>query len=158
MPLRIPSIKPVKGREKQTRILNFLIRINVFAIPLYIVLFLGLYITQLQTIVANIEFYLLSSSGFSPSINGLFITIPIKGGSWGAFINWDCTAWKSMFAFFALVMATDYKLGSKLKGLAIFLPLIFIVNIARIFFMFYYVRTFDLAYYRLCMRLSGVGG
>ena len=149
MKLSIPRVKPIKGHEKKTELLNFLIRLNIFAIPLYIILYFNLSLPQLQYAIANITTYLLSSAGFSPSIDGLLISIPIRDGTWAAVISWDCTAWKSMLAFLALVIATNYKSGNKLKGLVLFIPLIFIVNIMRIFFMFYYVRTFDLQHYSL---------
>ncbi len=142
----IPYFKG-KHNKNLVRMLAFLIRLNLFAIPLYIILVFDLSLIQLQQIVADITMFLLSAAGFTPTINDLIISIPIKDGTWGAVINWDCTAWKSLLAFFALVMSTDYKIRSKLKGLAVFLPLIFIVNIIRIFFMFFYVRTFDLANY-----------
>ncbi len=145
MRISLACIKPKKRYEKHVRILDFLIRLNIYAVPLYVILLLDLSLPGLQRIVADITFFLLDAAGLNPTINDLLISIPIKNGSWGAFINWDCTAWKSMLAFFALVMATEYK--NKLKGLAIFIPLIFAVNIFRIFFMFFYVRTFDIAYY-----------
>jgi exosortase/archaeosortase family protein len=147
MKLRVPKIKTAKKYRKQIKLLNFLIRLNIFAIPLYVILILDLSLPQLQHAVADITFYLLSAAGFDPAISGLLISIPITNGSWAAFISWDCTAWKSMLAFLALVMATDYKSKSKWKGLAIFIPAIFVVNILRIFFMFYFVKTYDLAYY-----------
>jgi len=159
----ITGFRPMQGYEKHINVLNFLIRLNVFAMPLYVILFFDLSLPQLQRLIADITFSLLSTAGFNPVINDLLISIPIQNGSWGAFINWDCTAWKSMLAFFALVMATDKVmekkrvmqknrrfisyLDPKLKALVVFLPLIFIVNLFRIFFMFFYVRTFDLAYY-----------
>ncbi len=147
MQLAIPKIPEKKRNRNQARTLNFLIRLNIFAIPLYIILFLNLQVVELQEIVANITMYFLRAAGFNPSISDLLISIPIRNGFWGAVITWDCTAWKSMLAFFALVMATDHKSRSKWKGLVIFIPLIFIVNLVRIFFMFFYVRTFDLQYY-----------
>ncbi len=145
--LNIPSIKPIAGYEKHISLLNFLIRLNVFSIPLYAILLLDLSLPQLQRIIADITFLLLNASGMNPVINDLLISIPIKNGSWGAFINWDCTAWKSILAFFALVMATDKVSSAKMKGGMIFIPLIFIINLVRIFFMFFYVKTFDIAYY-----------
>lgn len=144
--MELPSVR-IPGYEKHARMLNFIIRLNIFAIPLYVILLLNLNVLEIQQALAGIVYALLNAAGMGPSINGLLISIPIKNGSWGAFINWDCTAWKSMLAFFALVMATDFK--NKLKGLALFIPLIFLVNILRIFFMFWFVRTFDVANFAL---------
>src|SRR3989338_7457068 len=145
----IPRIPAKRGHEKQIQLLNFLIRLNIFAIPLYVILIFDLSLPGLQKLIADFTYYLLALAEMNPTINDLFISIPIKDGTWGAFINWDCTGWKSMLAFFALVAAVDRKSNVKLKGLAIFIPLIFIINIIRIFFMFFYVRTFDLAYFEI---------
>ncbi|MBI3190308.1 exosortase/archaeosortase family protein [archaeon] len=136
-----------KKYSQQVRLLNFLIRLNIFAIPLYVILVLGLTLPWLQSTVTEITYYLLNAAGMHPSVSGFLISIPIQDGTWAAAITWDCTAWKSMLAFFALVMATDYELRKKRNGLAVFIPLIFAVNIVRIFFMFFYVKTFDLANY-----------
>jgi exosortase/archaeosortase family protein len=141
------SSRKRQKKHSQQRLLKFLIKLNVFAIPLYVILISGITLPQLQGAVAWITYHLLSAAGIQPSLNGLLISIPISNGTWAAAITWDCTAWKSMLAFFALVMATDYGLREKRNGLLFFIPLIFIVNIVRILFMFFYVKTFDLAGY-----------
>ena len=45
-------------------------------------------------------------------------------------------------------MATDYPAKRKLAGLLL-LPIIFLVNLVRIVFMFFYVHAFDLANYQI---------
>ena len=132
---------------KLLRILKFIIKFNLFAIPLYIILYEGWTLPWLQQAIANITTAILGALGYNPTANGLYISIPIRNGDWAAFISWDCTGWKSLLAFFALVMATDYPMKRKLLGLLL-LPVIFAVNLLRIVFMFFYVRTFDLANYQ----------
>jgi exosortase/archaeosortase family protein len=134
---------------RQSQVLVFLIKLNIFAIPLYAILLLDLNFVPFQKLIADIMVSLLAVAGYNPTISDLLISIPISNGTWAAVISWDCTAWKSMLAFFALVMATNRTTKAKTLGLAIFLPLVFLVNIVRIFFMFLYVHTFDLAYYEL---------
>lgn len=134
--------------EKLFRIAKFLAKFNIFAIPLYAILLSGWTLVELQRLVADVTMYMLTAAGMNPAINDLLISIPIKNGDWAAVINWDCTGWKSMLAFLALVMATDYPAKRKLAGLML-LPVIFAVNLLRIFFMFFYVKTFDLASYQL---------
>lgn len=134
--------------ERLFRIAKFLIKFNIFAIPLYAILLSGWTLVELQRVVADITMYALTALGMNPTINDLIISIPVKNGDWGAVINWDCTGWKSLLAFFALVMATDYPAKRKLLGLAL-LPVIFVINLLRIVFMFFYVKTFDLANYQL---------
>jgi len=147
--LKIASIPMKKGYEKQIQLLNFLIRLNIFAIPLYIILIFDLSLPGLQKMIADFTYYLLALAGMNPTINDLFISIPIKDGTWGAFINWDCTGWKSMLAFFALVMSVDRESRTKINGISLFIPIIFIINLFRIFFMFFYVKAFDLAYFEI---------
>ena len=134
---------------KQYRILRFLIKFNLFAIPLYIILLANWQWAWLQTFTADIVQAMLHSIGIAAERAGNFIVIQLQSGQWGAFINWDCTGWKSFLALFALVMATDFSAKKKMKGLMLLLPALFIVNIARIVFMFYFVHSFDLAYFEI---------
>src|SRR3989344_2790729 len=85
------------GSDKQLmRVLKFIVKFNLFAIPLYLVLITG---------------------------------------------------WKSMLALFALIMATDFRLKRKAFGM-ILIPVVFFINLLRILFMFFWVKTFDLAHYQ----------
>lgn len=133
---------------KFIRILRFFIKFNLFAIPLYIVLYEGWTLPVLQRFIADIVVSALTALGYSPSMHDLVISIPVMHGDWAAVINWDCTGWKSLIAYFALVMATDYPNKRKALGLLL-LPVIFVVNIIRVVFMFLYVKIFDLAHYQL---------
>ncbi len=135
--------------EKHYRILKFLIKFNLFALPLYVLLVLDWQSGWLQTFTADITYNLLQATGIAAERTGNFIAIQLQNGTWGAFINWDCTGWKSFLALFALVMATDFPLKKKAKGLAVLLPALFAVNILRIVFMFHFARGFDLAYFEL---------
>ena len=137
-----------RSDKRLFNVFKFLVKFNLFAIPLYIILVLGWHFAELQQLTANITYGILNWAGASPSIDGYLISIPIKNGTWAALINWDCTGWKSILAFFALVMATDLPMRRKMYGLLL-VPLIYVINIFRIFFMFFYVRTFDLAHYEI---------
>lgn len=134
--------------KKLLKVLKFLVKFNLIAIPLYIVILLDWRLVELQQLTASMSYSILQWAGANPTINGYLLSIPINHGTWAAIINWDCTGWKSMLAFFALVMATELPMKRKLYGLVL-IPVIYIVNIVRIFFMFFYVRTFDLANYQL---------
>lgn len=129
--------------------LQFLIKLNLFAIPLYIILFLDLTFPPFQSFVKDVALWWLNDMGLAPTASGYLISIPVQHGSWAAFISWDCTGWKSLLALFALVMASPATMKSRAKGLAIFLPVIFAANIVRIGFMFFIVKTYGLAYYSL---------
>ena len=144
-----------KGRKwlsnpdaKFIRMLRFFIKFNLFAIPLYIILYEGWTLPALQRAIADFTVYALTALGINPTMNDLIVSIPVRNGDWGAVINWDCTGWKSLLAYFALVMATDYPMKRKLLGMLL-LPVVFAVNLLRIIFMFLYVHWFDLENYKL---------
>jgi exosortase/archaeosortase family protein len=136
-----------RSRAAGQRMLRFLVKLNIFAIPLYLILFFDLQWAGLQTFIAQTVHAMLNIAGIAAERVGNFIVIPMQGGQWAAFIDWDCTGWKSFLALFALVMATDFARKTKLKGLAVMIPAIFAVNLIRITFMFYYVNSFGLAYF-----------
>jgi len=152
-------------RRKRKKIINnrnlitfikFLILLNIFAIPLYAILFTGAELYELKAGTADVTYIMLDASGLNPQRSGLLISIPINNGSWAANIDWDCTAWKSMLAFFALVMATglaaNFAKKKMLFGMA-FIPIIYFVNILRIWFMFWFVKAYDLAYFSIVHTL-----
>lgn len=133
---------------RKKEILKFFIRLNIFLIPFYIIIILNIQLNVLIDITKNLVLGLMNITGIKYTLLDSIISIPIKDGSWGAQITWDCVGWKSMFLFFALVMATKTNKDKKIKGLLL-IPVIYIINIARIWFMFFFVSSFDLAYFSI---------
>ena len=131
-------------KKQGFQLLRFLIKFNLFAIPLYIILISGFQLDLLKDITAGLSFLLLKATGIDAALSGNLISLPTS--SFAASIDWDCTGCKSMLAFFALVFATDFPIRKKLYGL-LFVPLIYIVNLLRIWFMFFFVANFGLAHY-----------
>jgi len=135
----------IKKKDKRLYdALIFLIKFNILAIPMYLIIIFSLSFAPLQEATAQISTSLIPDS----SVSGTMIVIPMEGGSWAADINWDCTGWKSMYALFALIFATPFALGKKLWGLLL-IPLVCLINIFRIVFMFLFVKTYGLANYEL---------
>lgn len=128
---------------------RFLVKFNVFAIPLYLVMISGWQLPQLIEATAAAVQLLLGAAGVPFERSGLTFSVPVNNGNWGAVINWDCVGWKSMLAAFALVMATDFKLKRKLKGLAVLLPVVYAANLLRIAFLVWFVAAYDTAYFAL---------
>ena len=133
--------------EKLVRILRFLVLFNIFAIPLYIFIFLGISVYPLQMATAELVSCILNSAGIPSSLSGIDITVASEGMPFTGSINWDCTGWKSMLAFIALVFATDAGTKKKFRALA-FLPVLFIINVLRVSFIFSYVHAYGLEYYQ----------
>ena len=140
------------SKKDAFKILVFLIKFNLFAIPLYLIIISGFQLSFLKDLTTDISFFLLKFTGIDASLSGNIISIPIKDGSFAATIDWDCTGWKSMLALFALIFATDFSLRKRLYGL-VFIPLVYLVNLLRIWFMFYFVSSFGLLYYNIVHTL-----
>jgi len=118
--------------ESLRKILSFLLRLIVLSAPVYAVIWLGLSLVPLQGTVAANSVYMLNALGIPASVNGLLITCGITP-PFMFYIGPDCTGWKSMLFFFALVFASaGASMRKRALGLAAGLPLIYIGNIARI--------------------------
>lgn len=132
-------------RNKYYPLFRFIAKFNLFAVPLYFLLLTGWQSGLLIDATRNIVFSLLAATGFNPAAYGNVISVAVKNGSWGALINWDCVGWKSILALFALIFATELPLRTKVKGFLLLAPVIYLINIARIWFIFWYVVTYDIA-------------
>lgn len=139
-------IRKLEERPRLFSLLKFIVKFNILSIPLYIFILFNIEFIQLQLATASIVHYLLGASGVPSTLDGISITIPLEGGYWSARIIWDCIGWKSVLFFLALVFATSFSLRKKKLAL-LFIPAIVFVNIARIWFMFYYVYTNGLSNY-----------
>jgi len=93
-----------QGQKKLWGLLQFLTRLSVLAIPLYIILEFGVNLYSWQLAVADHMYWAFTSWGFPITQEG--ILFKLGGASPFAFIiSEDCIAWKSMLFFFALVFA-----------------------------------------------------
>lgn len=107
-------------RKKLLKTLMFLVKFNLLAIPLYIVMWLNLSLPVLQNFLSYAAVTVINSIGYKIDPNNIEITM-------------DCIGWKSMYVLTALVFATaksDVK--NKIKFLLFSLPVVFIINFARI--------------------------
>ncbi|MCD6215476.1 MAG: exosortase/archaeosortase family protein [Candidatus Aenigmarchaeota archaeon] len=126
------KIKYTTINKKLKNIIKFIFLFFIFMTPLY---FISRNIYFLQLATAKLVFSLLKIFRFRVTLDGVNILIAGKTGFFLGDIAWDCTGWKSIILFISLVMASPKPLRMKVKAL-IFVPVIYIVNIFRIFFMF----------------------
>lgn len=126
----------------------FLLRFNLLAIPMYIVILSGFQWTFLNQATEDIVFNMLLASNVPVEKTGQFITVPVESGSFAGSVDWDCTGWKSMYALFALIFATSLALRKKLYGL-VFIPIVYLINLVRIWFMFWFVYNYGVTYYSI---------
>ena len=136
-----------KKSNKVWELFKFILKFNIFLIPIYLISFYRLNLIALERLVARCVTGLLIITHV-PSYNyDTFIKVLIPEGSFGAFISWDCTGWKSIIVFLALLYATPSSKEKKIFGLA-FVPVIFFVNIIRIWFMFRFVHQYGVKYFQ----------
>ncbi len=138
--------KKYKNSKMLKKVLKFLILFNIFSIPLYIILLTGYSFPPLQFATAQAVDSFLNAFGIKSQLSGLIISVPEPSGSFAGHISWDCTGWKSMLAFAALVLATDAKRNKKLLGLAL-IPIIYAFNIFRVTSVFALVSIFGAQYF-----------
>ncbi|MBI4019544.1 MAG: archaeosortase/exosortase family protein [Candidatus Aenigmarchaeota archaeon] len=127
---------------------EFIVKLNIFALPFYIIELAGVQFTWFIELTERISFLLMQLTGLPVIIENGLIAIPVNGGTWAAYVSWDSSGWKSLLIFFALVMATDVALNKRLAGLLL-LPVLYVLNILRIWFMFFFVWVFGLEHYTL---------
>jgi len=108
----------------------FLVRLVVLALPLYIIIMLGVDMHLLQLAAAAHSALLLNLMGQTVILQGTGITM---GNGFQFFIIDDCTGWKSMILLFALVLAIP-GVAMRDRGLALLvgIPLVWAANLARI--------------------------
>ena len=112
----------------------FLIKFNLLAIPMYLVIFLNLEFPFLQNFIAFSSHHILTSLGFRLTLDQAFLVSPTDSHP-PIYISTDSTGWKSMYALFALVISTPASTWKgKARFLAISLPSIFFINLIRIVF------------------------
>lgn len=139
------SYQRLMKKITSSALLMFLIRFNIFAVPLYVILLSGAKFEPLMQLTTQLAFAALRLTGMNAHISGSIISVPATGGAFGAYVSWDSTGWKSMLALAALIFATTFSLRKKLFGLLL-LPVVYFVNILRIWFMFF-VATVNAAYF-----------
>jgi len=133
--------RPKRLNRTQKRLwsgLEFLVRLLLLSIPLYLVIGLGIsgsVLGPLQAAVAGQSALVLKGMGFQVQHSGVFITT-IAGSDAEPFyfmINQDCTGWKSMLFLFALLFAVPgIALRKRLWGLIFGLPSIWLGNLGRV--------------------------
>ena len=134
--------------KKLSDLLAFFVKFNLFLIPLYLISYYRIDLSSFEYTIASAVSGLLRATGVNALQFNNFISVAIPGGSFGGFIMWDCTGWKSTLVFLALVLSTPADWIKRLTSLA-YIPIIILFNILRIWFVFSYVHIFGIANYEL---------
>lgn len=137
-----------KKERKLLTILLFLVKFNLLAVPMYLVIYFNLSFQPMQDFLATITKNSLRLLGYSAVQQGSLITTASKNQFYSIDVSWDSTGWKSMYALLALCIATPIKsLKKKLKFIAIAIPTIFLINFLRILTTILVALHFGLHYF-----------
>jgi exosortase/archaeosortase family protein len=124
-------------RKKLWAVALFLIKFNLLAIPMYLVLWLNLSYPPLQIFLTDLVYGTLNFLGYNATLVTSSVSvvplISISDNYPKIQISWDSTGWKSLYALAALTIATpSATIKRKAKFLAVVLPLLFVLNFTRI--------------------------
>ncbi|QQG39984.1 MAG: archaeosortase/exosortase family protein [Candidatus Aenigmatarchaeota archaeon] len=133
--------------ERQTRRLEnsfyFLLKLSAMAIPFHLAIAYA-DLSWLQTFTAQNVHSALALFGVNAQLNGAVL----RFDGFDVLVSRDSTGWKSAFFLAALIVAAKAKSAEKLLGIAVFVPLIYAINIVRVsvtsYSAFYGVETFYL--------------
>ena len=106
----------------------FLVKFNLLLIPFYAITFLDINFYPIQEYFTNFVASILKVFGYSSEVDGIFIYIE----SLVIDISRDCIGWKSIYSVTALVLASPGILKKKLKFLALWISILFVINIFRV--------------------------
>lgn len=120
---------------KEKGALRFLGRFLLLSAPLYLVIWSRLDFFNFQVLVAGQVAWLLEILGFEVSVSQYLV----KGAGFTLEIVEECTGWRDMLAFCALVFATEKK--GKLRALFL-APLVYLFNILRLVVTFIFGLSF----------------
>lgn len=145
-------------RKRLLTVILFLIKFNLLAIPMYLILWLNLSYPPLQVFLTELTYRNLNLMGYHAElINSPESAVPLISFS-DQFpkiqISWDSTGWKSMYALLALTLATPYSnLKRKLKFLALGTPFLFLLNYIRIITTILVSLNFGVQYFEVVHTL-----
>jgi len=113
---------------------KFILRMLVLVIPVYLILTFGVDMGPVQQEVARESYWLMGPMGFNATLYGTGIIAEFAGKAPLFFtISADCTGWKAMLFFAALVIAVPCrKWKVRAAGLAAGVIAIWLVNLFRV--------------------------
>jgi exosortase/archaeosortase family protein len=115
---------------------------------MYAVLYYNITYEPLQNFIAFITTKFLQSVGIDALQQNFLITLLANNQLLKIEISFDSTGWKTLYALFALTIATPKrKMKDKLKFLAVGLPLLFAMNLLRIFTTILIAADFGFQYF-----------
>jgi len=122
-----------KYRKRLIEVLKFIVIFNLLAIPMYVVLYYNLSFEPLKNFLAFLTTKTLNVFGIDAVQQYSFVNLLANNQLLKIEISFDSTGWKTLYALFALTLATPKRRNDeKMKFLIWGLPLLFVVNFLRI--------------------------
>lgn len=135
MNLKIFGYRLNRKQQRLWHILEFIVRLIILSIPLYLIIGFGISLYPLQLAAAGQSGWIMEVMGYSVQQEGAYMTVGGGGPSQDFFfyVNEDCTGWKSMLFLFALVMAVP-AIAWRRRGLGLLIgiPVIWLGNLGRV--------------------------
>lgn len=125
----------IKGKEnkKLLSILLFFFKLNILAIPMYVIIWFNLNFYLIEEIQAYQVSGFLNIFGIKSMVLKDYIPfISMQGFDKDIGIDMACTGYRSLFLLIALIFAFPSAWKKKLKGIFLFIPVVWLVNIIRI--------------------------
>ena len=113
-------------------------------IPFYAIIYFDVSFYPLQVVFTNFIASILSLLGYQFFKSGFFLFL--GESQYPIDMSRDCLGWKSTYSLFALVFATPGLIKDKLKFLAVWIPVLFVVNIFRVLITILIGLNFGLQY------------
>ena len=127
-------------QKKLLETLLFLVKVLLFAIPLYFILIFQNVLYPLQEAVSQNIYLILNFIGLETFKDGFLL----KTNGFAFLISEDCTGWKSILFFAALIFAVPkVNIRKRVVGLAFGIPAIYVGNLFRILIMVFISLTFE---------------
>ncbi len=148
-----------KNQIRMWDTLIFLTTFTLLAIPLHLIVWTGYDFNLICTITSDATEKVLIALGTDFfRIENMFI-ISTESGTLAADVVKDCSGWKSFLAIFSLIIATRRSsIKAKLIGIGLSIPIIFIVNVARLATTFHLTYTYGLSIFDFTHNLLWQGG
>jgi len=135
-----------KSRKKLIKVLFFIIKLDIFLIPLFFLLQMDFSYEPLQDFLANAVSSTLNFLGYVATLNGHYISTAFGKSITIIDISMDCTGWKSAYALVALAIATPFAWSKRLNFLLASIPTILFINYVRIVSTIIYAQIFGQHY------------
>ena len=137
-------VRIVQKKKILSEVVVFLLKFNLLLIPFYAIIYFDLSVHPLQVAFANFIATVLRLLNYTVRTNEFYLFI--GRGEFPIEISMDCLGWKGIYSLFALVFATAGKIKDKLKFLAVWSPVLFVINILRILIILIFGLNFGLQY------------